>query len=440
MTNKNVNGFRNKLFIVLMLTLFLILIPAAVYAESNPEPSGDVAVDDSSFTIDDSDAPAATESAESFTSSSSETTPDSIAIETTSSDSEAASTEAPASESDDNHVDESSLIADGDCYVVELDVLDIADVNTEIDLQFTLREVGDSSIGEIDIEIPDGFTYVDNGITINDLYSTDWIGSYNSDSYTVNVSRNSGVDAIFSADDPISILFRVITPTSASDGHEFTTAVKDADGNNNDMHESSSQPVVNVRDGSESLPFEIGNPSQLDDVRNYLNGKHFIQTADIDLGVGGWADDEGWQPLGDSATKFSGNFDGNGYEISNLAINRSGANYQGLFGYADGAAISNLVLNSISVSGNDYTGALVGRADNSYLEDIHVTGDVTGNQYTGGLVGWNTGTITTSHAQGPVSGSGEITGGLVGINEGSITGSYATGSVTGENAVGGLGR
>ncbi|MDW7730485.1 MAG: ZmpA/ZmpB/ZmpC family metallo-endopeptidase-related protein, partial [Bacillota bacterium] len=283
---------------------------------------------------------------------------------------------------------ESALGTESDCYVVELDALDIANINTEIDLQFTFSEVGDSNIGEIDITIPDGFTYVENSILINALYDTDWIGTYNNVNHTVNVSQNSGVNAIFSADDPISILFSVITPVSASDGYEFTTSVKDADGNNNDMDDSSSQPVVNVRDGSAASPFEIGNANQLDDVRNYLDDKHFIQTADIDLGVGGWADGEGWEPLGDSTTKFSGSFDGDGYKISNLTVNRPLTQYQGLFGYTNGATIEQVNLQEVNVQGASNTGALAGRADSSYIEAINVTGQVNGGQYTGGLVGY----------------------------------------------------
>ena len=48
---------------------------------------------------------------------------------------------------------------------------------------------------------------------------------------------------------------------------------------------------------------------------------------------------EGWQPIGDSSSNpFSGQFEGNGFTISNLTINRGGANGIGLFGYTESEA------------------------------------------------------------------------------------------------------
>ena len=501
MTTFRKTCFKQTAFITTVLIALLVLLPAAAFAERNPVEASEVADDTSGSdnsdsasatdssnmpTVTDSDSPDPTpeSSSANLSSTDSETTSNEAADPQTSpdnpsddlsagddstesssspesstsldSDPEPTSTEAPASESNDDPADEtnavqlneeqsdndSALGADGDCYVVELDVLDIADVDSEIDLQFTFSEVGESSIGEIDIDIPDGFTYVDNGITINDIYSTDWTGSYNSGNNTVNVTRNSGVNAIFKDDDPISILFSVITPASTGDGHEFATAVKDTDGNNNDMDASSSQPVVNVRNGSETAPFEVGNACQLDDVREYLNGKHFIQTADIDLGVDGWADDEGWEPLGDWTNKFSGSFDGNSYEISNLTINRSTTDYQGLFGYAESAEIRNIALVNASVQGDRYTGLLAGYAQSISLENVHVAGEVIGSRdYTGGLVGYlSGGNVHYCSFNGSVSGLGGYTGGLVGYAPGSpkIYHSFSMGSVEGTDKVGGL--
>ena len=491
MTTFRKTCFKQTAFITTVLIALLVLLPAAAFAESNPADAtandGDSSSSESGDTVTNLECAGSSTSPDSV---SSEPIPESSSAdlsspdtETTSaeqpsedlsadddstesssspesstsldSDPEPTSTEAPASESDDDTAenanpvqlneeqadDESASGADGDCYVVELDVLDIADVDSEINLQFTFSEVGESSIGEIDIEIPDGFTYVADSITVGAPYAAYWIGSY--DSGTVNVSRNSGVDAIFSANDPIIILFSVITPASASDGHEFATTVKNADGNNNDMDASSSQPMVNVRDGSAASPFEIGNAYQLDDVRSYLGeDKHFIQTADIDLGVDGWADDEGWEPLGDWTNKFSGSFDGNSYEISNLTINRSTTHYQGLFGYAESAEIRNIALVNASVQGDKYTGLLAGYAQSISLENVHVAGEVIGSRdYTGGLVGYlSGGNVHYCSFNGSVAGLGGYTGGLVGYAPGSpkIYHSFSMGSVEGNDKVGGL--
>ena len=86
------------------------------------------------------------------------------------------------------------------------------------------------------------------------------------------------------------------------------------------------------------------------------------------------------------------------------------------------------------------------------ISTSHATGDVTGTETTfrstgiGGLVGLNEGGISASYATGTVTGSersgeytGETTGGLVGSNQGGTIGaSYATGPVRGENHIGGL--
>ena len=74
------------------------------------------------------------------------------------------------------------------------------------------------------------------------------------------------------------------------------------------------------------------------------------------------------------------------------------------------------------------------------ITNSYATGSVTGQDYTGGLVGHTSGsgsTITNSYATGSVTGN-RSTGGFVGDAEGSITNSYATGNVTGITSVGGL--
>ena len=47
-----------------------------------------------------------------------------------------------------------------------------------------------------------------------------------------------------------------------------------------------------------------------------------------------WTTGEGWQPIGDSSNAFTGQFEGNGFTISNLTIDRSTSDI-GLFGYTE---------------------------------------------------------------------------------------------------------
>jgi uncharacterized repeat protein (TIGR02543 family) len=173
---------------------------------------------------------------------------------------------------------------------------------------------------------------------------------------------------------------------------------------------------------------------------------------------------QGWQPIGTVLATFTGTFDGQGYEIKDLSINRPGEDYVGLFGIVDvGGVIENVemvdadvtgrtgvgILVGISlgtvgsssatgsVSGNDYIGGLVGGSDGT-VSDSSATGSVSGHDYIGGLVGESWITVDSSYATGSVSGN-DYVGGLVGNNPGGTVGSsYATGSVSGHATVGGL--
>ena len=75
-----------------------------------------------------------------------------------------------------------------------------------------------------------------------------------------------------------------------------------------------------------------------------------------------WTTGEGWQPIGDSfVNALNTLFEGNGYTISNLMINRNGTDRIGLFGYIGREAkIANVGLLDIDIMGNDVVGGLVG--------------------------------------------------------------------------------
>jgi rhodanese-related sulfurtransferase len=166
-------------------------------------------------------------------------------------------------------------------------------------------------------------------------------------------------------------------------------------------------------------------------------------------------------------TSFSGQFDGNGYVISNLHI--QGSRYLGLFGRLEiGAVISNLGLETADVNGTDIlVGSLVGCNWGGDIASCYSSGTVNGNAlvgglvgenlvgsifssystnvvigeyfYIGGLVGINSGSISSSHSTSTVSGASSFdVGGFVGSNSGTITESYSTGTVTGYGRVGGL--
>ncbi len=118
-------------------------------------------------------------------------------------------------------------------------------------------------------------------------------------------------------------------------------------------------------------------------------------------------------------------------------INRSAAEYVGLFGYAYGATISNVGLVNVSITGKNQVGGLAGYSQGN-ITNSYTTGSVSGTHDVGGLVGYNYDLITDSYSTVTVTGSEDI-GGLVGHNEwGLISDSYANGSVSGVKWVGGL--
>ena len=229
--------------------------------------------------------------------------------------------------------------------------------------------------------------------------------------------------------------------------------------------------------GTEEDPFQVNSSSALNNVRFFLNA-HFIQTNDIDLGVAPWNEGEGWVPLGSSAEPFGGSFNGDGFIISNLTINRiSGSN--ALFGRTQGAVLENIHLRGVNINNSKadtgalagyifdnttvrncssageirinaltdrHIGGLVGDVVNSLITDSYSHVNITGGERAGGLAGWlNGGHARNSYATGNLNING-VSGGLVGliqtwgtgVGNGTITNCYARGSVTGTSQIGGL--
>ena len=240
--------------------------------------------------------------------------------------------------------------------------------------------------------------------------------------------------------------------------------------------------VVNIdQEGTADEPYQIDTLAELQSIAiGFQNEEldepltmtdslaaHYIQTADIDAtptASGTWqmsVDDSdtpsdpddvtqhGFLPIGNCGADnscfsyssdnkpFTGSFDGDGYTISGLHIDRSITNGVGLFGRTDSAALRNLALEGGSVTGDWYVGGLVGWNDGGSIESSYAIGDVTGDNSVGGLVGNSSGTIESSYAIGDVTGNNNV-GGLVGNSSGTIESSYAIGDVTGFRHVGGL--
>ncbi|UJJ30659.1 YDG domain-containing protein [Halopseudomonas maritima] len=180
---------------------------------------------------------------------------------------------------------------------------------------------------------------------------------------------------------------------------------------------------------------------QLQAINSGLSGK-YVLGADIDASASaGWNGGAGFEPLGGFSNRFGGVFDGLGHVISDLFIDRA-TDYVGLFGYTDGAALRQVGLENVDITGQRYVGGLVGNQYDGDIGNAYTTGVVTGGgNYVGGLVGlhWGGANISDAYSVSRVTGAGNFVGGLLGYQEGGhISDAYATGAVTGGKVVGGL--
>lgn len=145
----------------------------------------------------------------------------------------------------------------------------------------------------------------------------------------------------------------------------------------------------------------------------------------------------------DASEAFTGNFDGNGFSISNYSFSASTKDYAGIFGYlGTGGEISNLTVEAGSFTAQNNSAILVGFSE-GILTNITIkqNGNFTAGNRSGTLVGSSSGTITGSKVElnGDFTG-GDSTGVVVGYNEGLISdsGVKINGLVSGITILGGF--
>lgn len=218
--------------------------------------------------------------------------------------------------------------------------------------------------------------------------------------------------------------------------------------------------ILNATSGKpETLTFrhlkKVWTPEDLDNVRNDLEG-HYVQMADIDLG-GSWAEGEGWQPIGGPTwgERFKGSYDGNGFKISGLTINRLTDSYVGLFGMVNvWPKIMDFELKNITIQHADIKGdqAIAGVCVSSLSASAKnikiINSNVIGTNQTGGAFGLANSTIVNcSVINSEIFSSGENDwsrfGGVVGHLDGSIFNSFSintniTANTSNNNTIGGI--
>ena len=130
--------------------------------------------------------------------------------------------------------------------------------------------------------------------------------------------------------------------------------------------------LISVQDGTAENPYMIASRADLEQLRQDVEngdckeGKHFLQTADIDMG------DEPWAGIGlksgddpDSEHTFKGVYDGGNHVISNLSFTYVDGGDNELYGFfrsCMGATIRNLTINVSQSDGHGVDGGFAGAA------------------------------------------------------------------------------
>ncbi len=203
-------------------------------------------------------------------------------------------------------------------------------------------------------------------------------------------------------------------------------------------------PMFAGGSGTDADPYLVATAAHLNNVRFYLDA-HYLQVADIDLGVAPWNEGNGWIPIAESSVPFTGVYNGNNHLISGMYLNFPYMYGLGLFSRIEGASILNMGLTGVEIYGESgFAGSLVATAVNSFISNCFASGSINllaNNTYTGGLVGelMNGSILSDSYASVKVS-AYRLVGGLVGLNaiNSAVTRCYSNGLVSGSMDLAGL--
>ena len=210
-----------------------------------------------------------------------------------------------------------------------------------------------------------------------------------------------------------------------------------------DVSSASTYIVVNG-DCSVTASFGLGISDwhDLHAIRDDLSGSYVLMN-DLDSNTAGYVElaratangGRGWQPIGSAywdpegagyiGEFFVGIFNGRGYEVRDMFINRPDEDMVGLFGFVgEGGVIEGVGVVDSDVTGWYNVGGLVGHARLSTIDSSYSIGSVTGYVNVGGLVGIaGPATVSNSYSDGEVTGVGAV-GGLAGQVHGPLVNSY----------------
>ena len=202
---------------------------------------------------------------------------------------------------------------------------------------------------------------------------------------------------------------------------------------------------------SASNPYLITTAEDLEALASIVNtgsrlGGYYKQSADITLTNEHTA-------IGNSSnTSFRGVYDGDNKVIKGLLINQPEATYQGLFGRAKNATITNVIIENCDITAKKYVGGICGYASETTISNCKVSGaiktaDGVDGMYHGGIAGSIydkpiSSCVNTASVKGNNSKS-QYYGGIVGegswtiitdcFNAGIVEGTLYVGSIVGSN-------
>ena len=180
----------------------------------------------------------------------------------------------------------------------------------------------------------------------------------------------------------------------------------------------------------------IKTADELQAMQDNLSGKYILMN-DIDLA--GYD----WTAVGTYDNPFAGEFNGNGYVISNLTINEPTKYNQGLFGNCSaGTHIENVGLENINIEGYRNVGALIGYSDTTNVINCYcISSTRVIDESVGGLIGYYMGgRIESCYSNSIVNCDDAAGGGLIGFCNGNTTviNCHSSGQVSGNSFLGGL--
>lgn len=203
---------------------------------------------------------------------------------------------------------------------------------------------------------------------------------------------------------------------------------------------------------SASNPYLITTAEDLEALASIVNtgsrlGGYYKQSADITL-----THEHTAIGRNSSNTSFQGVYDGDNNVIKGLLINQPEATYQGLFGRANQATITNVIIENCDITAKKYVGGICGYASKTTISNCKVSGaiktaDGVDGMYHGGIAGSIydkpiSSCVNTASVKGNNSKS-QYYGGIVGegswtnitdcFNAGIVEGTLYVGSIVGSN-------